>query len=284
MAAGFNGARLHQKVFEERFLYHADRLGYLVWGEFGDWGCRLEGPIDGEHQRPGAEYVTQWLEVLERDYSHPCIVGWCPLNETWQRLGDRITVLDDVTRGMYLATKAMDTTRPVLDSSGYSHRVPESDVYDSHDYSQDPQRLAANQAGLADGKPYLNSAASWGMPERTLERLAGGLQWSIAYRGQPYFVSEFGGIWWNPEAAAGEDSWGYGERPRTLEEFYTRFERLCAVLLDNPDMFGYCYTQLTDIYQEQNGIYKFDRAGKFDLARLRAAQQRAAAIEQRSDS
>ena len=283
MAAGFNGARLHQKVFEERFLYHADQLGYLVWGEFGDWGCRLEGPIDGEHQRPGAEYVTQWLEVLERDYSHPCIVGWCPLNETWQRLGDRITVLDDVTRGMFLATKAMDTTRPVLDSSGYSHRVPESDVYDSHDYSQDPEQLAANQAGLADGKPYLNSAASWGMPERTLERLAGGLQWSIAYRGQPYFVSEFGGIWWNPEAAAGEDSWGYGERPRTLEEFYARFERLCAVLLDNPDMFGYCYTQLTDIYQEQNGIYKFDRAGKFDLARLRAAQQRAAAIEQRSD-
>ena len=116
MAAGFNGARLHQKVFEERFLYHADQLGYLVWGEFGDWGCRLEGPIDGEHQRPGAEYVTQWLEVLERDYSHPCIVGWCPLNETWQRLGDRITVLDDVTRGMFLATKAMDTTRPVLDA------------------------------------------------------------------------------------------------------------------------------------------------------------------------
>ena len=106
----------------------------------------------------------------------------------------------------------------------------------------------------------------------------------IAYRGQPYFVSEFGGIWWNPAVAAGEDSWGYGERPRTLEEFYDRFERLCAVLLDNPNMFGYCYTQLTDIYQEQNGIYKFDRAGKFDLARLRAAQQRAAAIEQRSDS
>ena len=97
-------------------------------------------------------------------------------------------------------------------------------------------------------------------------------------------TEEFGGIWWNPEVAASEDSWGYGERPRTLEEFYDRFERLCAVLLDNPNMFGYCYTQLTDIYQEQNGVYKFDRAGKFDLVRLRAAQQRAAAIEQRSDS
>ena len=98
MAAGFNGARLHQKVFEERFLCHADRLGYLLWGEFGDWGCRGEGPVGGEHQKPGADSVTQWLEVLERDYSHPSIVGWCPLNETWQKLGDRITVLDDVTR------------------------------------------------------------------------------------------------------------------------------------------------------------------------------------------
>ena len=126
VAAGFNGARLHQKVFEERFLYHADRLGYIVWGEFGDWGCRGEGPLDGEHQKPGPDYITQWLECLERDYSHPSIVGWCPLNETWQTLTDRITMLDDVTRGMYLATKAMDGTRPVLDTSGYSHRVARS--------------------------------------------------------------------------------------------------------------------------------------------------------------
>ena len=141
MAAGFNGARLHQKVFEERFLYHADRLGYLVWGEFADWGCNGFGP-DGDNQQPGATYITQWLEALERDYSHPAIVGWCPLNETWQLLTDKITVLDDVTRGMFLATKAMDQTRPVLDTSGYSHRVPEADVYDSHNYEQDPAKFA----------------------------------------------------------------------------------------------------------------------------------------------
>ena len=86
---------------------------------------------------------------------------------------------------------------------------------------------------------------------------------------------------WNPDLAAGEESWGYGDRPASIEEFYDRFEKLCAVLLDNPDMFGYCYTQLTDIYQEQNRIYKFDRSGKFDRARLRAVQQRPAAIERR---
>ena len=275
IAAGFNGARLHQKVFEERFLYHADRLGYIVWGEFGDWGCRGAGPLDGEHQLPGPDYITQWLECLERDYSHPSIIGWCPLNETWQSITDRITALDDVTHGLYLATKAMDGTRPVLDTSGYSHRVAGADVYDSHDYTQDPDTFRERHAGLAQGRPYLNDATQWGLPER----LMGNVRWSIPYRGQPYFVSEFGGIWWNPDVAEGEDSWGYGERPRDLDEFYDRFEKLCAILLDDVNMFGYCYTQLTDIYQEQNGIYKFDRGLKFDLDRIRAAQIKPAAIE-----
>lgn len=265
MAAGFNGARLHQKVFEERFLYHADRLGYLVWGEFGDWGCRGYGPRH-DHQQPGATYITQWLEALARDYSHPAIVGWCPLNETWQNMTDRTTVLDDVTRGMFLATKAMDLTRPVLDASGYSHRVAETDVYDCHDYTQDPDRFREHHSRVAQGEPYYNSAQ--------------GETWSLPYAGQPFFVSEFGGIWWNPNAKPGEDSWGYGERPKSIEEFYDRFEQLCAALLDDPAMFGYCYTQLTDVYQEQNGIYTFTRGEKFDMARIRAAQQRPAAIEQ----
>ncbi len=277
-AAGFNGARLHQKVFEERFLYHADRLGYIVWGEFGDWGCGHFGPPDGEHQQPTASYITQWLEALERDYSHPSIVGWCPLNETWQSITDDITVLDDVTRGMYLATKAMDTTRPVLDASGYSHRIMGADVYDSHDYTQDPETFRTRHAGLAEDDPYVNSPAQWNVAAR----FGGNARWSVPYAGQPYFVSEFGGIWWNPRAKEGEDSWGYGERPKNIEEFYDRFERFCAILLDDPNMFGYCYTQLTDIYQEQNGIYGFDRSSKFDMDRIRAAQIREAAIEKSS--
>ena len=165
MEAGFNGARLHQKVFEERFLYHADRLGYLVWGEFGDWGCRGYGTVE-EHQQPTASYITEWLEVLERDYSHPSIVGWCPLNETSQPQHDRITTLDAVTRGLYLATKATDRTRPVLDTSGYSHRVPEADVYNCHDYTQDPDTFAGRHAHVADGNPYYNGRDGqiWSIP------------------------------------------------------------------------------------------------------------------------
>lgn len=267
MLAGFNGARLHQKVFEERFLYHADRMGYLVWGEFADWGCGGYGPAE-DHQQPGASYITQWLEALERDYSHPSLIGWCPLNETWQPLTDQITVLDDVTRAMFLATKAFDPTRPVLDASGYSHRVPEADVYDSHDYEQDPAIFAATHAHTLEGKPLINTHQG-----RTI---------SLPYRNQPYMVSEFGGIWWNAEREPGDrtSSWGYGAAPQSIEEFYARFTGLCGALLDNPAMFGYCYTQLTDVFQEQNGIYTFDRRPKFDLERLRAIQGRAAAIEE----
>lgn len=264
MDAGFNGARLHQKVFEERFLYHCDKLGYIVWGEFPDWGSNGYGP-DGDNQQHTASFITEWLEAIERDYSHPAIVGWCPLNETCQSLTDKVAQLDVVTRGMFLATKAMDATRPVLDTSGYSHRVSEADVYDCHDYEQDPAKFKANQAGLAEGKPFTNKGQHHA--------------WSIPYRGQPFFVSEFGGIWWNPNAKPGEDSWGYGGKPKSIEEFYERFDKLCAVLLDDPNMFGYCYTQLTDVFQEQNGIFTFDRGSKFDIARIRKAQQKAAAIE-----
>lgn len=264
-AAGFNGARLHQKVFEERYLYHADRLGYLVWGEFGDWGAKVEGS-GSDHQRPDASFVAEWLEALRRDYSHPSIVGWCPLNETHQILHDRITDLDDVTRAMYLATKCADPTRPVVDASGYAHRVADTDVYDSHLYEQDPSRFAAAMAPLAEGRPYTNAAED-------------GAPWSVPYRGQPYFCSEFGGIRWNPALAEGDDSWGYGQQPRTPEEFHERFEGLTGALLGNPLMFGYCYTQLTDVFQEQNGLYAFDRGDKLDIARIRAAQSRPAACE-----
>ncbi|WP_433441286.1 glycoside hydrolase family 2 protein [Nonomuraea sp. CA-141351] len=266
VAAGFNGARLHQKVFEERYLYHADRMGFLVWGEFGDWGANTFGP-PGDNQQPTASFVTQWVEAVERDYSHPSIVGWCPLNETWQRLHDRITVLDDVTWGMYLATKAADPTRPVVDASGYAHRVPGADIYDSHCYEQNPEVFGKLMGGLADGTPYVNTD-----PE--------GRTWSVPYAGQPYFCSEFGGIWWNPDVRTDESSWGYGERPTSEEELQERFAGLVGVLLGDPRMFGYCYTQLTDVFQEQNGIYRFDRTSKLDVSRIRAAQLRPAAIEE----
>jgi beta-galactosidase/beta-glucuronidase len=289
MEVGFNGARLHQKVFEERFIYHADKLGYLLWGEFADWGCSGHGPWH-DHQQPGVTYTAQWLEVLERDYSHPSIIGWCALNETAQTMHDRITVLDDATRALFLAAKAMDTSRPVLDTSGYSHRVPESDIYDSHDYIYEAdfalglERFTQRHSGLPEDEafsnPYNYDPATGAAKTQ--------VSWSVPYRGQPYFVSEIGGFKWNPntETRSAEanlkerkTSWGYGSDPASVEEFYARFAAICDVMIDNPYLFGYCYTQLTDIFPEENGIFSFDRTAKFDIARLRDIQTRTAAIE-----
>jgi beta-galactosidase/beta-glucuronidase len=274
LAAGFNGARLHQKVFEERYLYHADRLGYLVWAEFGDWGVSGSG-VPTDIQQPTASFITQWIEAVVRDRSHPSIIGWCPLNETYQVTQDSITQLDDVTHGMYAATKAADPTRPVIDASGYAHRVRGADVYDGHDYEQHVTTFASNHAGLADGKPHVNTF--------------NGQPMSIAFAGQPYFVSEYGGIWWNDallekEQKSADDptrdeSWGYGQRVESVEEWHERFAGLTNVLLADPLMFGYCYTQLTDTFQEENGIYDFDRKPKFDIARIRAVQSATAAYE-----
>lgn len=261
LRAGFNGARAHQKVFEERYLYHADRLGYLVWAEFGDWGVNEFGEA-GWHQTPPPSFVSQWLEAIGRDRNHPCIVGWCGLNESMERFSDRITTLDDVTHAMFLAARLADPTRPVLDASGFSHRVLDTDVYDSHSYEQDPQRFAEEQKGLAEGRPFVN--------------LDDGKVLSTPYRGQPYFVSEFGGIRWAPDD---EESWGYGDQVASLEEFYARFEGLVAVLRDDPEMFGYCYTQLSDVESECNGVVRYDRSEKLDLDRLCAVQQVEAAIE-----
>lgn len=267
-AAGFNGARLHQKVFEERFLYHADRLGYLVWGEFGDWGLG-DHHTEPSYAQPAITVAGQWLEAVARDYSHPSIIGWCPLNETWQRRQEHITTLDDATHALFLATKAFDTSRPVLDTSGFSHREHATDIFDVHDYltSQDfwaeLAQFKTRYARLAEGHPHVDERAN------------------LPYHNQPFFVSEFGGIWWDPAAIPDDNvAWGYGTRPPSIAEFYLRFQALCDVLLDHPAMFGYCYTQLTDVYPEQNGLFTFDRTPKFDLARLHAIQSRPAAIEQ----
>ena len=251
-AMGFNGARLHQKVFEPRYLYWADRLGYLVWGEFPSWGLDLRDPRSLE------VFALQWLEVLRRDHSHPALVGWCPFNETQPDQDP------EVLRNVYRATKAVDSTRPVIDTSGYQH--VETDIYDVHDYDQNPATFAARYAALAEGgEPFRNR------PDR-----------DAPYAGQPYFVSEYGGIWWNP-GQQGDRAWGYGgvsARPRNVEEFVARYRALTETLLKHPRMCAFCYTQLTDVEQEVNGLYTYDRQRKFDPQLIREINVQKAAIEE----
>ncbi len=251
MAAGFNGARLHQKVFEPRLLYWADKLGYIVWGEYPSWGVNLT------NQGAIAHVANEWREVVERDRNHPSIVGWCPLNET---AGGEAVAAAQLIMGL---TQTLDPTRPYLDTSGYVHLDPRTDVYDSHDYDQNPASFAARYSafGLTGIRPYNNNLS---------DRRS-------AYLGQPYFVSEYGGIRLKTDPDTASGGWGYGQAD--LKEFLSRYKALTDALLDNPNMFAFCYTQLTDVEQEQNGIYFYDRKPKYDPKLVHAINTRTAAYE-----
>ena len=254
LAVGFNGARLHEKIFEERFLYHADRLGYIVWGEFPNWGL--------DHSYADSIYgiLPEWMEEVQRDFNHPAIVGWCPYNETWDQAGRK--QFDASLALVYDVTKAMDPTRPCIDSSGHFH--VKTDIFCVHDYNQDPVTFKENYDRL--------------MTEGVLHDRFEKRQ---KYKGEATFVSEYGGIRW-AEGEKDENrcvSWGYGKDVQDEEDFFCRYKGLADALLDNSEMFALCYTQLTDVEQEQNGLYTYDRRPKFDTKKLHDIMARKAAIE-----
>jgi len=253
LAAGFNGARLHQKVFEARFLYYCDRLGYIVWGEQANWGLDYSAPDGLKH------FLPEWMEALERDFNHPAIVGWCPFNETWDYEGRRQD--NALLSIVYRMTKQYDTTRPCIDTSGNYH--VETDIYDLHDYEQDVEKFAAKYQPFAEG-----GALEETHPER-----------QTPIEGVPVFISEYGGIKWDV-VKTDEKSWGYGDGPGTEEEFINRYRGLTDALLDNPRMFGFCYTQLYDVEQETNGLYTYKREPKFDMAVFKEINGRKAAVEE----
>jgi len=264
LAVGFNGARLHQKVFEERFHYWADKLGYLTWGEYCDWGMNFGSPQSIHNQQ------REWREIVQRDLNHPSILAWTPYNETRGGATNHFEAHRQAVQETYDLTRALDPSRPCHDTSGYVHVC--TDIYTVHDYEQDPVKFKATYAPV--------SPDDW---ENTPIRFP---ELSVPYQGQPYVVDEYGGTWWDPNAVETEQdadrksSWGYGKRPTDIEEVYHRIEKLTAILLNHPNIAGYCYTQLTDIEQEQNGIYTYDRQEKFDAKRLKKYFGAPAAIEE----
>ena len=253
MAAGFNGARLHQKVFEPRFLYHCDRMGYLAWGEMANWGFDISSYTGYE------AFIPEWIQAIERDFNHPSIIGWCPFNETWDYEGRR--QIDGLLALTYRITKQYDTTRPCIDTSGNFHVI--TDIYDVHDYEQDPAVFAASY------EPFKNGTGTFRDAHSQRQQYTEGL---------PMFVSEYGGIKWAMDTSD-EKAWGYGNGPKTEEEFVARYKGLTEALLSNPKMFGFCYTQLTDVEQEQNGIYTYDRKEKVDAELFHDINVQKAAIE-----
>ena len=254
LRAGFNGARLHQKVFEERFHYWADRLGYLTWGESSSWGLTLNDELSARN------FLSEWREIVVRDRNHPSVITWSPFNET--RGHSDSPVHRRLHLDAYELTHALDPTRPVNDASGYVH--VKTDVYTVHTYQQDARKLKDTLTPDPEKGPWRN------VPEA-----------DAPYEGQPYIVDEFGGIKWIPgeRAPFAEDSWGYGDAPAGIEEFYQRLESLVRAIASFDHISGFCYTQLTDVEQEQNGIYNYDRSEKFDMARIARALRGAGAAE-----
>lgn len=267
MAAGFNGARLHQKVFEERFYYWADKLGYLTWGEAPSWG------LDANDVEAARNFLMEWRNLVVRDINHPSLVTWTPFNEEfWPDQTQYPRFIKDI----YTLTKQLDPSRPINCVSGGIHIL--TDIWTEHHYEQDPDRL--RDIVYNDGKMFVRK------PD-IQERLRGNVGFNRpvlsdpytfpTYEGDiPYILDEFGGIKCieaNP-AKDGSDSWGYGNSARTKEDFYKRLEAQVRVLIEMSDkMWGFCYTQLTDVEQEQNGIYYYDRGTKYDMERVKAIFQ-----------
>ena len=252
MKAGFNGARLHQKIFDERFHYWADRLGYLTWAEYPSWGISFWQHFtktNPDYNLALRNFPADWTSLVERDINHPSIITWTPLNETRQYhdLEEHRRFVSD----LYDLTRTLDPTRPVNDSSGYVH--VKTDLWTVHTYHPDSAKL---EEALNTEPVYMHFADTE----------------SAAYHGEPCVADEYGGVKYIPEGRRpyAENSWGYGTDPLTAEEAERRIAALTECLVRHPKVAGYCYTQLTDIEQEQNGIYNYDRTPKFDEKTIHA--------------
>jgi beta-galactosidase/beta-glucuronidase len=248
-ALGFNGARKHQKIEDPRYLYWADKLGLLVWEEmpsayaFGETAMR--------------RLTSEWTAAIERDRSHPCIVAWVPFNESWG-ISDIATSAAQrhYAEGVYALTKALDPSRPLITNDGWE--APATDIVGIHDYEQDADRLGRR---WGDEKTLAQSLQAGRVAGRRI---------SLDLRrpgATPVMLTEFGGM------ALSEDpggTWGYS-RCATAEELAERYARLLAAVRGVPAFSGFCYTQLTDTYQETNGLLYADRRPKAPLEALRAA-------------
>lgn len=255
MRLGFNGARLHQKVFEPAFLYFCDKHGYMVWGEFPSWG------IDFSDNRRLGQFIAEWEETLRRDFNHPSIITWCPLNEIWGNWEEPDKKGDTrFCQAVYDFTKLYDKTRPCVDVSGGFHGE-KTDVFDFHSYEP-----------VDKIRGYLKALDERG--ELDVPLLYGG-ETAVKYKmGQPVNFSECGGIALgngvkdstdeiNEGAVRCECHWGYGKTETRAQAFIKRYAELMRTIYESKKLSGFCYTQLYDVEQEVNGFYEYDRKDKF---------------------
>lgn len=245
LAMGYNGVRKHQKIEDARFLYWCDVKGLLVWSEAAATYEFNDEAVD--------RFTREWLEIVQQQYNHPSIITWVPFNESWgigNVFSDRRQ--QQFTEAIYHLTKAIDPNRPVIVNDGWEHTV--SDILTLHDYEENGdsflQRYADKDA-IAGNKHSFNN---W--------RFA--MAQGYAYRGQPVIISEFGGI-----AFKDEKGWGYGNQVDNEESFLARFKGITQAIKSTPYVSGYCYTQITDVQQEVNGLLTEDRKPKVPLEKIR---------------
>lgn len=236
---GYNGIRKHQKIEDERFLYYCDKLGILVWSEMAN--CY-------DYNNKSIEYFTnEWIEVVKQNYNHPSIITWVPINESW---GIKEVVLNvaeqNFANSLYYLTKAIDSTRPVISNDGWEHTI--SDIITIHDYKQDSNLLFSEYNDQE--KAILNNLK----PYNTIHKLFSS---GYKYDDQPVVMSEYGGISLNSEG------WFYGKHVANEDEFLERFEGITNAIKQTGYFCGFCYTQLTDVQQEINGLVYENRENKF---------------------
>ena len=244
MKAGFNGARLHEKVFEDRFHYWADKLGYITWAEFPNWGMNENAKASETY------FLREWPRIVNYLKNHPSIITWTPFNET--NTLECNAQHKKLMRIAYDVTKKIDPTRPVNETSGYQHQ--KTDIWTVHHYEPIPEKL--NKALNPKKGVYRNFP-----------------HFETSYKNQPYIIDEYGGVWWLPKQLRKKmRSWGHGDavRPKTLKEVFERMEKQTEVVLKTKHIEGFCYTQLTDVEQETNGVYYYDRKIKFNIKKLKS--------------
>jgi len=236
---GLNGVRKHQKVEDPRYLYWADKMGLLVWGEMANAYAF------------SAEYIgritAEWQKSIKRDYSHPCIVAWVPMNESW----GVPTLLEDSRQRdhldtMYHLTKSLDPTRLVVSNDGWEHAT--TDMLTMHDYEASGEVLTAR---------YESSEAILASRPANREMFVTG----ASYEGQPILLTEFGGVAYRKSE---QEGWGYSTAGDE-EDFLKRLKAIMDAVNASSVLQGYCYTQLTDVEQEINGLLTYDRQPKTDL-------------------
>lgn len=245
MEMGYNGVRKHMKIEDARFLYWCDVKGLLVWSEMA---ATFE-----YHDRAVEAFTNEWLEIVRQQYNHPSIVAWVPFNESW----GIASILRDkrqqkFTEGIYHLTKAVDPYRPVITNDGWEHTV--SDIVTLHDYVETGDEFLKR---YADKDAIMNN-------EKTCNRWKYAFAEGYGYRGQPIMITEFGGI-----AYQSDKGWGYGRQVDSDQAFIERFEGLTRAIRSVDYICGYCYTQVTDVQQEINGLLTEDRRPKIPLERIR---------------